>query len=279
MKTIQITEEQFNNVMGTYLTSFGNPLTLYMNDSKALNEGMFKTYPADKVKQYIVKMFRCPASWVDYQETEQEGLSFFLIKTPKNKTYINALTKAMALCGYFRSHSNMTHEPEYAYIQFEPRKQNNANEEVRSMDYIYHVSPVYNKNKILANGLTPKSKNNLFDYPDRVYFFKQDTTEEEIKSFTSFLSQENTSLGNNKQYTIFVIDVKSIPETVNFYLDGNYSNGLYTTDNISPQAIVHYLDFMVENRTIEEMMNEENEIKNNFDVNGLSINLKISKND
>lgn len=36
---------------------------------------------------------------------------------------------------------------------------------------LFHLSPTKYKDKILKRGIIPKSSNNKFDYPDRIYFF------------------------------------------------------------------------------------------------------------
>jgi hypothetical protein len=255
MKALLITEKQFDNVFGIYLISFSNPLTLYMNKSKSLNEGIFKTYPPDKVQNYISKMFKLPKNWIEYGKSEQDGVYFFRVQISKSNELMDKIIRAMALCGYFCSFKDTETYKTRAFLQFEPRHQNNANEEVRSMKYIYHVSPSYNKGKILKNGFTPTTKNALFDYPDRVYFFKQNTTEDDLLELTAYLCKYNKSLGNDNIYTIFVLDVSKIPEQVNFYLDGNYFNGIYSQDNIPPSAIVYTDDFNVNPDVIDETIN------------------------
>jgi hypothetical protein len=274
MRQIQISESQFKNIMGAYHITFDNPISLSMSDSKSLNEGTFKTYPPEKVQKYIINMFRLPSDWVNFEESEQGGVYFFWLRVRKSLTLIEQIIKAMNLCGYFCSIKQEDKEPEFIILQFEPRHQNNANEEVRAMDYIYHVSPSYNLNKILKSGFTPKTKNSLFDYPDRVYFFKQHTTEDELNNLTYHLCCYNKSLGNNNKYVIFIIDVKEIPQNVNFYLDGNYANGIYTTDNIPPSAIVDAAEFEIDSTAIEEDITKGNCKKFDFNIDGYSSKLK-----
>lgn len=242
MKKIIITEKQLNNLKGAFLRNFGNPLTLYLNNTKALNEGIFKTYPLKKVKKYIMDMFDLPDDNVQISLSEQNNLYFMFVVLPNVNGLINNVIKAMALCGYFCSYKDIIDNGNKIYLQFEPKHQDNANEEVRSMKYIYHVSPEYNKTKILQNGFSPKAKNSLFTYPDRVYFFKQNSTENDITDLVNQMNRFNNSAGNKNKYIVFVLSIDKIPNNVNFYLDGNYENGVYTNDNIPPSSIIDMIE-------------------------------------
>jgi len=47
-------------------------------------------------------------------------------------------------------------------------------------DILYHVSPKLYRNRILKKGLIPKSKNKMFNYPSRIYCFKNKNSYKEL---------------------------------------------------------------------------------------------------
>ena len=122
----------------------------------------------------------------------------------------------------------------------------NLNDIVRKYDFITHVTPLYNKSNILSKGFVPKSKNTMFSYPDRVFFFKGDTPFKEILYQCIDFDSKLTNKRNNHSYTIFVIDTKKIPNNVNFHTDLTCPCGIYTNDNLTPKCIKSYQDFNVE---------------------------------
>jgi hypothetical protein len=96
---------------------------------------------------------------------------------------------------------------------------------------LYHCTPKIHLDKILKNGLYPKSKNKLSSHPPRVFLC--DNLNKTISLVKQFKYQSNLGV-----WTILEIDTSKIKE-FKIYIDPNYKNegGVYTMNNITPNAI------------------------------------------
>lgn len=230
-----------NGVVSHLKESFDNPFTMpdFLRNSP-LMEGYFKTYPTDKIVKYLQKRYGEYAS-IEVMENEN-GVEVFIISFYDDKDSENVINRDMALCGYFPSISHNTGN--IKYIQYEPRHQNHINDIVQDVEYIYHLTPSNKINKILKNGLTPRTNNKLFKYPDRIYFFLNEPCYEELQEIMKqFYNEDLKKAKENKNYipytdayTLLAIDTEMI-KNCNFYYDPNLFDAIYTKDNILAQAI------------------------------------------
>ena len=111
---------------------------------------------------------------------------------------------------------------------------------------LFHLTPLYNKQKILTGGFSPRCRNEIFKYPGRIYFIRGSAGEEEIINLGIQLSQDNNSRGNDLHYVVFDIDVNKIGDEVKIYKDPNYKNGVFIDENIKPDCIsrIGEVDFL-----------------------------------
>lgn len=209
-----------------------NPVAVaIMNGQDIICEGLIRTYPIKTAQHYAQKLFSLDEGQiVIFSDNNIEKMRIII---PQNKMFIERIKKAMDLCGYFCSREDeYPYIDKWSYLHFEPKNQDDVNDYVRSMKYIYHVTPVKYLNKIRKIGLKPSFKNKFFAYPERTYCFIEKTSPEEIYNLKQQLRQ------NEEEYCLLVLDVSRISETVCFYLDPNYKYGIYTKDNIPPTAII-----------------------------------------
>ena len=211
-----------------------------------LNEGLYKTYPPNTALRYIKDLFSL--------NDEQIRINSKNGKTPEEKriqvkyydVYNNRekMAKAMLLCGYTLSKYQKEGDDIVEEI-YTPINLPNLNDIVRKYSFITHITPSYNKDKILSKGFVPKSKNEMFSYTDRVFFFKGDTPMQEILFQAMDFDNHLKNKRNNHIYTIFILNTSKIPENVHFHTDLTYPCGIYTTENIPPQCIKSCQDFDV----------------------------------
>lgn len=108
---------------------------------------------------------------------------------------------------------------------------------------MYHITNDSYVDKILRNGLVPKSKNKLSSHPDRIYLC---TSIDDCKSLEGRMYMQdsfnmmglNLNKNNNKKlkYTILKIDMSDFSGKI--YKDPNYKDtGFYITTNIKPDKI------------------------------------------
>jgi uncharacterized protein YutD len=148
-----------------------------------------------------------------YQEIENilKLSGFYSVRTLKEKDFINIKSNKPTL-EFIKKFTPLTDVPRY----------------------LYHVSHPQFKEKILKNGLVPKSKRLIEDHPDRIYFT------DNIKDSKSFakLKYEFTELDEYIEYIIFKVDTSDLD--LKMYIDGLKtpgSNMIFTYDNIPPSAL------------------------------------------
>lgn len=98
-------------------------------------------------------------------------------------------------------------------------------------EYAYHLSPENKKEKILKNGLCPKSYNRKTKYPDRLYLFYDLNDYENLLKGLVF---NDNIKGKITAYNLYKVKMN---KNMIIHSDPNYDKGFYTYDNISPKNI------------------------------------------
>ncbi len=232
-------EKMVNSVIFHLNESLTNPFSLPDElKSNPLMEGYYATYPVDKVEKYLKKRYGKYA-YIDCFENDNE-VNVFRIGIYNDKENESVVDKDMALCGYFPSTKNVTNDGKMLYIFYEPRHQNKINELVQDEEYIYHLTKTSKVDKILKNGLTPRTDNKKFKYPDRVYFFLHEPYMDDclclMQQFHAEEAKNKKIMPYNGTYILLAIDTEEIKD-VNFSYDPNAFDCIYTYDNIPPSAI------------------------------------------
>ena len=250
-------ERLTNSIMFHLKESLLNPFTMSKELKESpLMEGVFSTYEPEKVKRYLEKRYGKYA-FVETFENDN-NVTIFRIGVYNDEENKHVVDSDMALCGYFPSETKVSKDGTTLYIYYEPRHQNKVNELVQDEEYIYHLTHTNKVNKILKNGLVPKTNNKKFLYPDRIYCFLHEPDVDDclilMKQFYNEelkkAKQKNITVYNGT-YTLLKIDTELV-KNIDFSYDPNAIDCVYTYDNIPPQAI-----------TIERVIEQEY-IKNKF---------------
>ena len=226
-------------------TTYDNPLTYEM--AYPINEGLVRTYPIEKTIEYVKNYFKLD----DKQIMKIKGYNSddrIMILIPLINDNLEMVKKAMRLCGYYLAYPKKEGlvNGKWAKLQFEPKFEKDISSELRQkMKKLYHLTPKYNIGKIRNIGFSPRSKNKLFEYPGRIYFFKGNVDKKEVIAMGNALSVNNDKVYNNGEYALLTISLDKVPNDVEFCFDPNYPNGVYTRDNISPNVItdIEYFKF------------------------------------
>lgn len=245
----RINEENIRDACYAYIlnpfpVTYSNPLSLAMSSDR-LCEGLITTYPIDKAISMVKDYFRLFDGMIKKEKCEngEDRISVTVFVT---YDLLSKMKRAMSTFGYFLSlpkEENIKIN-NWNTLKFEKKFQENVSEQLRNEESIlYHLTPKYNKDDILKCGLSPRSKNSLFSYPNRLYLIRGSVDEDVIKKTAWMLDYYNKSNGNKDFYTLFVIDLNLIPNDVVFYNDPNFTDGVYTTDYIKPNAIIDSKDF------------------------------------
>lgn len=219
---------------------YENPIirALVLNEGKSLlNEAEYATYPINTTINYVSRAVNIPKYMFAKGGDMYNGNWFIKIKSFNEDGIKQNVEKAMHLCGYYLAREDVCDDDRYTILRYEPKYIDEANYYVRSCNYLYHISPLPYKEKIMRNGFVPKSKNGLFNYPDRCYFFLDDLSKDYvIREWIPTFKKANNKY-SNENWCVYTIDISKIPSNVVFYLDPNLKGGVYTMDNITPKAI------------------------------------------
>jgi hypothetical protein len=100
-------------------------------------------------------------------------------------------------------------------------------------DFLYHLTPDDNVQKIKEIGLKPTSKNRQTYHPERIYLFTDINNHQNILK-----SLKINDLKNNIQrtYSLLELNMKNNDDII-LHTDPNYIIGFFTYDNISPFEI------------------------------------------
>jgi hypothetical protein len=102
-------------------------------------------------------------------------------------------------------------------------------------NYYYHSTSFKYIKKIKKYGLVPKSKNKTTSHPERIYLTK---TYDDAKDIGGMMSKWNDS-----DFIILKIKSEAIPG-LKIFNDPNFEGGVYTYNNIGPEAITNLNDII-----------------------------------
>lgn len=226
----EIDDNVYNNIITASLR--------HDDGKKLLTEAEFATYPSETTIKYISNALKISPKLFSIKEEENGAQSIFVIILNR-RTIKDNIDKAMHLCGYYCARGAYVNgDKRFLSLKYEPKYIDDANGLIRKHKYLFHISPIPYKDKILKNGFIPKSNSSLFDYPDRCYFFldtvSKKTILDWIPTFKTYKSKYT-----KEQYCLYTIDISKINDNVVFYLDPNLKGGVYTMDNIAPNTIIN----------------------------------------
>lgn len=215
---------------------FDNPIS--RNIKLPLTEGLIRTYPREKTINYIKDLFNLTYEEI-YPIDAENGMEQIGIRVPIVGDNFNKIEKAFNLCGYYLGHpkKSMLEKNKIYELQFEKKFDGNIADVLRKKEkYIYHITPSYNAEKIKQIGLTPKSRNSLFDYPDRSYFIIG-SAYGIIPYVARMLNDNLENQKNQGKFAAIRFNLEKIKKNTRFFFDPNAKYSIYTYENISPNAI------------------------------------------
>ena len=227
--------------------TFDNPIKFLMYEND-LNEGLIRTYGiTDQMIRNLMEYFHLSVK--NFKLTKDEkgnpwGLHILIPSIEKN---VEAIKKAMDFYGYFLAKEEFIEKKSWVTLIFEPKFQPQI---TLHSNVLYHWTSLRHLKKILTVGLSPRSTNTFLKYPNRVYLIDtQDMKEIDIKGNTLYSKEkEKDNCLNNPsdyfkngirymEYVLLKINVGKIQNSISFHTDYNYTNCVYTQDNIPPSAI------------------------------------------
>lgn len=222
--------------------SYANDAFVQDNISE-INEGLIMTHDINSAKNIICRKFNLrPQQFCITSRSFDNtivNLGVIILEKGSSQSVIGEIKHYMQTLGYFECVKPKYVEEKIVLI-FEPHFSKDISNEIRDKyKILYHATLTIYVNKILKNGLVPKSKNTLFFYPSRVYCMRgNDLSDEQVKLLKNVQVQRGAKTHHdNNEYTILSISVSKIPQNVKFYADPMAPHAIFTHDNIPPQAI------------------------------------------
>ena len=155
---------------------------------------------------------------------------------------IEPLRRTMESFGYYCAHESYETWRNGYVMQFEPK----FDEYVKGSEFtcpkgkcmFYHVAPYRFREKILTHGLVPTHKNDMFNYPDRVYLMLAAEGPGASYEMARMLCTADSNKWNNGLYALFGVTLDGLDD-VKFYRDWNVDSAVayYTHENIPPQNV------------------------------------------
>ena len=248
------------------LTQMALKLSKLANDSELmlydLNVDKFTDWePSDGIEQQAMLKFKC----MNIEEDVAGRITYcmgIVSSDVQNDTQIfNSASEELIECGqrfgydYIAQSTqhDIKHHMLLCFVLFESKMQE---AEIEIEDDLWHIAPFSAKDKILKNGLTPKSKTfksgEKVNHSDRVYLFNG-YDKDIISRFLNQLQKMSfkydplkKQLEDEKKYVLFKIDRKKIPD-LKLYRDNNFMSedphhltALYTYSCIPASAIEVY---------------------------------------
>lgn len=218
--------------------TYDNYVQMYFESTdekeKQLYEGLINSYPYDEVRKYIIKYLNInPKNVIDY--SDEQGYSEMIVIIPNDIDTIAKTKKVFDFCGYYNSISGEADDPDYIELHFTPKFRENDVVDINSYPGVYHITKTRKVNKILQQGLVPKSSNTAFNYPERIHFYVGTENLLPVKLFATALYARSKDADSD--YTILKVLTNKLPENIKFYGDPDFHKGVYTNDNIPPECL------------------------------------------
>jgi hypothetical protein len=203
-----------------------------------LSEGLIKSYSP----QMLIRQLTINFNLKQYQFSigVENSIQF---NYPTDISKDAKFTQIIELNGYFISKSHKT-EAHY-FIQLEPKYPTRINV-AKMPDYLYHVTPAINENKIKKIGLTPKESKTSFSHTgNRIYLLLTFDQHNDLPKLVDILRNDRNELkGASINDVYLALEIKKNNDNIYFY-DPMFGwgktvpngRGIFALKNIPPSDI------------------------------------------
>lgn len=242
----------------------GNPWDKFgelITEQNKIYEGLIESYPIETVEKKINKEFPN----LEYKIFELDYKSKYLLVWIDKGDNPNNLIKTMDTYGWFLSSplnlSQILKANNSIKIQlkFEAKFDVDVthNFSYKKPLVLGHLTPAVNLDKIMKNGLSPKSNSKLTLHPDRIYFFTQKLPIDKVFQLVQKLYAANPNDPKYKdKYALLDVTLNHLQTTpegftgprIKFFTDPNAADCVYTMENIHPKDIKVKLFFSIDSK-------------------------------
>lgn len=195
-----------------------------------IDEGLIKTYPIDDTINFVNKMLGVPFESFRVLNCQNNRNSIkVIVSNDIDDESVNKLNRAFNTCGYFFSLKLNEYENAHSLI-FEPKYDKDVYDRVMKNKFLIHITFEKYVDKIMKIGLSPRTHNKFWKYPDRVYLISTNDLND-VNNIGVALA------ANNESICLVLLNKDNLHNNIKFYDDPNAKNGIFTYDNIPPNAI------------------------------------------
>lgn len=223
------------------VTSDGNKLDINENVEN-------KTEEPNNVKTELMGKFIF-FDWQFIVTTTKNGIQLILVYADDDVNG-DILCKKMKFFGWSKSYELKPKEKNGIVVRaigFDPMYQEAIDDVKERWKVLYHLSPKYNEETIMKNGLVPSTRNKFFKYPPRIYMVTPNIPMSELEKLASKLNKFEKNTENGEVFTIYRIKTNMIPDNVELFYDPRFDYGVYSTKPIPTSAIVGKKYIVVKN--------------------------------
>lgn len=208
------------------------------------DEGQNKTYPTATILNALIRDIKArkginiPREYFNckFPDKENKVYSTVVLTIPRNNFFseeeLAIVKQHFTRGGYFLASIREVYG--FVQYQFDAKYQGDSEKPVVDTK-LYHVTTQEKANKILKNGLHPRTQSDRFTYPDRVYLF----TRYDEKLFREYIkrSKKKSIVGK-----IAILEIDNSDFKAKCYWDPKYgydidSKAVFTYSNIGPDKI------------------------------------------
>lgn len=220
-------------------------------------------YAGNTCAAEVVRFFPLSPKQIGVETGMDFDVCKIYVKIPDIADNKKMLVKAMSFFGYTlgeeETAANVQPDVKWVIMTFVPDFQEYVTERVLKENcFLFHISPTRFKEKVLKRGLCPQSKNERFNYPPRVYMLQErrfvvpygetvKLDDNTLLALAKALHAAKTP-GNklSDEYTIYKIDISKLRSGIQLSYDQDYYPlGVFTADNINPEALEVYYEFNI----------------------------------
>lgn len=226
------------------ISGFGSEL---LKDKKGnyITENDKRVTPITVVIQEIKTKYHLE-NWQIYCEDRGHDIQF-CICIANFPNAVKEITEDLKQMGYFLANTQIGRDRfglEWNRMQFEPIYQVDEANEILNYGDLFHWTPSFYLQNILNEGLQPRSQNDLFDYPDRIFMFRGDTPMGVIQSLGYELYKFSTDPNNNGDYSLLRINSDGLRQGYEIHYDPNFTYGVFTQKPIPPNLLSVYANMI-----------------------------------
>lgn len=266
-KKIHITERQLDIL--NPIISHENVFALFETlegERKELYEGLIRSYSPHDTAKYLERYFKDGMVSARVPYDSQNPYDIIIARLPNDERYIEAAKKFMDYpCGYTAAMVEIERGGNEVQITFEPKFKDSIDAEILKKQYLIHVSPWYNRDKILKQGFCPKFKNRIFNYNDRIYFFSTESQPQSILNLSVNVAFSKDERYTDNLFDFYYVDPNKIDlgGKVSFHRDSMVRDSVayWTYDNIPPSCIIDIKRFKCNKRTYRWELVENKNIR------------------